>query len=54
MTRALALLVLAAALTACGHYGPPVRASADAAATTTPSEPAPAAAQPEAKEEPKK
>ena len=55
MTRLLPLVVLAAALAACGHYGPPVRASragTDAVAPTTSSEPAPAAAQPEPKEEP--
>jgi hypothetical protein len=57
MRDGLPLVVLAAALAACGHYGPPVRASrasADAAAPVTSSEPAPAAAQPEAKEEPTK
>jgi hypothetical protein len=57
MRDGLPLVVLAAALSACGHYGPPARASrasADAAAPVTSSEPAPAAAQPEAKEEPTK
>jgi predicted small lipoprotein YifL len=58
MTRgACALAALAVALAACGHYGPPVRASragTEPAATTTSSEPAPAAAQPEPKEEPTK
>ena len=55
MTRAVAsLLALAAALVACGHYGPPIRASRAKSEATAAAASAPAAAQPTPEEEQQK